>query len=205
MAESNQPIPGSRSRRKTGAALVGERHRDRDAGHVVEEVKDMGTELIGAVCDGATSLFEEQRRRAAGEIAALGDVLQRSAKSLDRTAGPTVAQYTDEAGRQISEFADTLRTRSLGQMAGDIEGFARRWPIAFMTAAVGVGVLAGRFLISSASRPAAPAQTQPVQTPAIGAGTGTAGGARHEYGTVGGPAASGANSGYGATGTREVR
>jgi hypothetical protein len=32
-----------------------------------------------------------------------------------------------------------------------------------------------------------------------------AGDARHEYGTVGGVAAGGANSGYGATGTREVR
>jgi hypothetical protein len=204
MAETNQSTPGSHSRRKTSAALVGERHRDRDAGHVVEEVKDMGTELLGAVRDGATSLFEEQRRRAAGEIAALGDVLRHSAKSLDRTAGPTVAQYTDEAGRQISEFADTLRTRSLGQMAGDIEDFARRWPIAFMTAALGVGVLAGRFLISSASRPAAPPQTQPVQTPAIGAGAGMAD-ARHDYGTVSGAAVSGANSGHGATGTREVR
>jgi hypothetical protein len=205
MAEPNQSTPGSHSRKKTSAALVGERHRDADVGPVVEEVKDMGTELLGAVRDGATSLFEEQRRRAAGEIAALGDVLRRSAQSLDRTAGPAVAQYTDEAGRQISQFADTLRTRSLGQMAGDIEDFARRWPIAFMTAAVGVGVLAGRFLISSASRPAAPQQPQPVQTPAIGAGNGMAGGGRHDYGTVGGAAASGANSGYGATGTREAR
>ena len=205
MAETNQPNPGSHSRRKTSAALVGERHRDTDAAHVVEEVKDMGTELLGAVRDGATSLFEEQRRRAAGEIAALGEVLRRSAQSLDRTAGPTVAQYTDEAGRQISEFADTLRTRSLGQMAGDIEDFARRWPIAFMAAAAGIGVLAGRFLISSASRPAAAPQTQPVQTSAVDAGPGMAGGARHDYGTVGGAAASGANSGYGATGTREVR
>src|SRR5207249_8742674 len=116
----------------------------------------------------------------------------------------TVAQYADDAASQITQFADTLRTRSLGQMAGDIEDFARRWPLAFMTAAVGVGVLAGRFLISSASRPAALPQTQPVHTSAVGAG-GMAGGARHDYGTVGGPAAGGVNSGYGSTGTREVR
>src|SRR5437667_1702892 len=82
MAETNQPTPGPHSRRKTGATLVGERHRDMGAGNAVEEVKDMGTELIGAVCDGATSLFEEQRRRAAGEIAAFGDALRRSAQSL---------------------------------------------------------------------------------------------------------------------------
>ena len=205
MAETNQSTPGSLSRRKTGAARVGERHHDTGAAHAVDEVKDMGTELIGAVRDGATSLFEEQRRRAAGEIGALGEVLRRSAQSIDRTAGPTVAQYTEEAGRQISEFADTLRTRSLGQMAGDVEDFARRWPAAFMAAAAGIGVLAGRFLISSASRPAAAPRMQPAQSPTTAASTAMPGGARHDYGAVGGPVAGGHNSGYGATGTREVR
>src|SRR6266851_5584474 len=170
MAEPNQSTPGSLARRKTGAARVGERHHDTGAGHAVDEVKDIGTELIGAVRDGATSLFEEQRRRAAGEIGALGEVLRRSAQSIDRTAGPTVAQYTEETGRQISKFADTLRSRSLGQMAGDVEDFARRWPVAFMTAAAGIGILVGRFLISSASRPAPSPRTQPAQPSITGAG-----------------------------------
>src|SRR5207237_8262906 len=119
MAEPNQPTPGSHARRKTSAALVGERHRDMDTGHVVEEVKDIGTELLGAVRDGATSLFEEQRRRAAGEVAALGEVLRHSAQSIDRSPGPTVARYADEAGREIGESAATLRARAPGPMAHD--------------------------------------------------------------------------------------
>ena len=204
MAETHQPTPGSLSRRKTGAARVGERHRATGAAHAVDEVKDMGTELLGAVRDGATSLFEEQRRRAAGEIGALGEVLRSAAQSIDRTAGPTVVQYADEAGRQISEFADTLRTRSLGQMAGDVEDFARHWPLAFMTAAAGIGILAGRFLISSASRPAPSPRTQPGQPSITGAGADMPVGARHDYGAVGGAAAGGSNSGSGATGAREV-
>ena len=201
MAETHQSTPGSLSRRKTGAARVGERHPDGGAEHAVEEVKDMGTELLGAVRDGATSLFEEQRRRAAGELGALGEVLRRSAQSINRTAGPTVAQYTDQAGRQITDFADTLSTRSLGQMANDVEDFARRWPLAFMAAAVGVGVMAGRFLISSASRPVTQPRTQPAQTSVTDAGTAMPGGAGHDYRAVAGAA----NSGYGATGPREVR
>src|SRR2546421_177922 len=113
------------------------------AGHVGDEVKDMSTELLGAVRDGATALFEEQRRRAAGEIGALGEVLRRSARSTDGSAAPTVAQYTEEAGRQMTQLADTLRPRSLGQMAGDVEDFARRWPLAFLAAAAGIGAMAG--------------------------------------------------------------
>ena len=147
MAETNQSTPGSLSGRRTGAAPVGEGHHDTGAGHVVDEVKDMGTELLGAVRDGATALFEEQRRRAAGEIGALGEVLRRSAQSIDRSAGPTVAQYTDQAGRQIGEFADTLRTRSLGQLAGDVEDFARRWPEK-------TGISVGRFIEWLAITPA---------------------------------------------------
>src|SRR5580704_8064267 len=201
MAETNQPTPGSLPRRKTGAARVGERHGEASAAHTADEVKDMRTEWLGAVRDGATSLFEEQRRRAAGEIGALGEVLRSAAQSIDRTAGPTVAQYADEAGRQISEFADTLRTRSLGQMAGDVEDFARRWPAVFMAAAAGIGVLAGRFLISSASRPAPSPRTQPGQPSITGAGADMPVGVRHDYGAVAG----GVNSGNGATGTREVR
>jgi hypothetical protein len=201
MAETNQPTPGSLSRRKT-AARVGERHRERRAAHAVDEVKDMGTELIGAVRDGATSLFEDQRRRAAGELGALGEVLRHSAQSIDRTAGPTVAHYAEEAGRQIGEFADALRTRSLGQMASDVEDFARRWPAVFMAAAAGIGVLAGRFLISSAARPAAPPRREPVQPGMTGAGAVMPVGARHDYAEGG--AVAGGHSGHGATGTREV-
>jgi hypothetical protein len=202
MSETHQSTPGSLPRRKTGAARVGERHRGASAAHAVDEVKDMGTELIGAVRDGATSLFEEQRRRAAGELGALGEVLRHSAQSIDRTAGPTVAHYAEEAGRQIGEFADTLRTRSFGQMASDVEDFARRWPAVFMAAAAGIGVLAGRFLISSAARPAMPQRSQPAKPGMTGAVKPV--GARHDDGTVGG-AVAGGHSGYGATGTREVR
>src|SRR5256885_17229582 len=40
-----------------------------DGSRVVQDAKEMGTEVIGAVREGASSFFEEQRDRAAGEIA----------------------------------------------------------------------------------------------------------------------------------------
>src|ERR1051326_4212528 len=61
-----------------------------DGSRAVEDAKEMGTELIGAVREGATSFFEEQRNRAASEIAALGDMLRRSARSLDQTGSTTI-------------------------------------------------------------------------------------------------------------------
>jgi hypothetical protein len=84
MADANQLKPGSPSR--TTGAPIGSVHGGGDGSRAVEDTKEMGTELIGAVREGATSFFEEQRNRAASEIAALGDMLRRSARSLGMMA-----------------------------------------------------------------------------------------------------------------------
>ena len=167
------------------------------------QAKDIGSELIDAVRDGATSLFEEQRDRAANEIASFGEVLRRSVSSLDQAGGATVARYTEDAARQINQFADTLRHRSFAELSGDIEDFARRWPMVFMAAAIGAGMVAGRFLVSSAARPGEPAQPQ--SSPSWVAGSEQPiGGARHDYGAVGGGVSGGPRAGYGAGPGREV-
>jgi len=175
--------------------------QEEGVGRTLAEVKEMGSEAVAAVRDSANSLFEEQRNRAASEIAALGEALRRSAQSLDQNGG-TVARYADDAARQIGDFAERLRNRSWNEMTADVEDFARRWPTAFIAAAFGIGFVAGRFLMSSAARP-----TQP------GAATGSAMGAgpavmprttmSRDSGTVTGAASGIGKSGYGATAGRE--
>jgi hypothetical protein len=206
MADANQIKPGSLSREtpRTTGAPVGSTHGGGNGSRAVEEAKEMGTELIGAVREGATSFFEEQRHRAASEIAALGDVLRQSARSLDHSGSTSIWRYAEDAASEIRQFADRLRTRSLGMMADDVEAFARQWPAAFMAVAVGAGFLAGRFLVSSASRPASQTMTSPMPQPASTTGQ-PIGGARHDFGAVGGPVTGGANAGYGVGGTRETR
>ena len=206
MADANQIKPGSLSREtpRTTGAPIGNTHGGGDGSRAVEDAKEMGTELIGAVREGATSFFEEQRDRAASEIASFGDMLRRSARSLDQSSSTTIGRYAEDAASEITQFADRLRTRSLGMMANDVEDFARQWPIAFIAAAVGAGLLAGRFLVSSASRPASRTMTSPMPQPASTTGQ-PIGGARHDFGAVGGPVTGGANAGYGVGGTRETR
>jgi hypothetical protein len=201
MADANQPKPGSLSRETSRpGAPMGNTHGNADGSRVVEDAKEVGTELIGAVREGATSFFEEQRNRAASEIAALGDMLRQSARSLDQTKSTTIGRYAEDAASEISQFADRLRTRSFGMMADDVDAFARNWPAAFMAAAVGAGFLAGRFLISSAARSSTqnmtPAAPRPASTMAQPIG------ARHDFG---GPVSGGANAAHGVGGTRETR
>jgi len=163
------------------------------------DVKEMGTDLVTSAREGANSLFEEQRNRAADEIASLGKVLRSSAQSFDGSRTTTVARYADQAASSISDFAEALRDRSASEVAEDIENFARQWPMVFLASAVGLGFVASRFLMSSGSRspaarstPAAPLRPgsdadQPRST------------ARHEYGAAGGPMSGEAKSGYGAS------
>ena len=204
MADANQPKPGSLSRETSRPGMpVGNTHADAGS-RVVEDAKEVGAELIGAVREGATSFFEEQRNRAASEIAALGDVLRQSARSLDRTSPTTIGRYAEDAAGEITQFADRLRTRSFGMMADDVEAFARNWPAVFMAAAVGGGFLAGRFLISSAARASTQSATPATPRPASAVAQ-PIGAARHDFGAVGGPVSGGTNAGYGVGSTRETR
>jgi hypothetical protein len=98
------------------------------------------------------SLLDAQRGRAADQIAAVGDALRRSAESLDSKGGASLVRYANRTADQISGFAGTIRDRSLNDLGSDIESFARRWPMLFMASAVGIGFIAGRFMLSSADR-----------------------------------------------------
>ena len=201
MADTMRTTTATPIRGTTTPVPTSDRQNQQNAGGALGDVKEIGTELASAVRDSATSLFEEQRNRAADEIAALGEALRQSAKALDQSGG-TVARYADQAAQQIGDFAGTLRNRSWNELAGDVEDFGRRWPLVFMAGAVGVGFVAGRFLMASAARSAdaakgvgdagLPSSSTPTAQPGFG-----------NTGSVTGGVSGNARSGYGATASRE--
>jgi ElaB/YqjD/DUF883 family membrane-anchored ribosome-binding protein len=182
--------------------MADERHTPTDQGEngakrVLTDIGDIGAEFIAAVRDGAAHLLDEQRQHAANEITALGEVLRRSVQSLNEAASDTVTQYTDQAVSRIDGLADTVRQRTWSEMAGDIENFARRWPVAFVASAAGLGFVAGRFMTPSAVRPVERGTLQSAPARSGGAGKGARVGAQVEYGADDGVPA-GAKSGLGA-------
>lgn len=195
------PTPGTTAPVATGnrQSETGNRQSERSNGGAIGDVKEIGTELASAVRDSATSLFEEQRNRAADEIAAVGEALRQSARALDKSGG-SVARYADQAAQHVGDFATTLRDRSWNEVAADVEDFGRRWPLVFMAAAVGVGFAAGRFLMASAARSSAPARTGSSPATAMAP---TRAGISGTSGAVTGGVSGNARSGYGATASRE--
>ena len=201
MADTTQFTSGARSGGTSGSTGSGDSGAI-DAEKMIENAKKMGTQLIGTVRDSATSMMDEQRNRAADQIASIAGMVRNSVQSLDRQSAGTICEYADDTARQIDNFAETLRSRSWGELASDVEGFARRWPIVFMASAIGAGALVGRFLIASGTRVTHNAPSMPSTT---GTSTGTgmsdksmSGGSRYEYGTAG---STGTSSTIGSTGT----
>ena len=196
---------GSQSRGKSGPIGTGDTGVDPE--RVIETAKNMGNQLIGAVRDQATSLLDEQRGRAADQIASMAGMVRNSVQSLDRESASAVCQYADDAARAIDGFAQTLRTASWGEVAEEVEDFARRWPVVFMASAIATGFIAGRFLISSGSRQrgaSAPTHTPSASPPATTMTHEPRGGARYDYGAVGGSVSGTGKAGYGATPGKEI-
>jgi hypothetical protein len=59
-----------------------------------------------------------------------------------------LAQYVDRGAEQIEQFGGYLHRRDTSQLVTDVEGFARRQPLAFAGGAFALGMLAVRFLRS---------------------------------------------------------
>jgi hypothetical protein len=144
--QTSAPAPSHDTTAQTRPREVGE--------HAVHEVKELGSDLFSAVRDSAATLIDDQRERAAGEVKAVGGVLRSTVKSLDEAGIGPLARYAETAARQIDGLADRLRHSSWREMGQDIEHFARTWPIAYVAAAMGIGFVAGRVLVSATPRSA---------------------------------------------------
>jgi hypothetical protein len=163
----------------------------------MSDARKVGSDLVGAARDSAVSLIDAQRGRTADQIVAVGDALRRSVESLESTGTGSLAQYVNQAADQVSGFADTVRDRSWSDLAGDLEGFARRSPTMFMASAVGIGFLVGRFLLSSSDR------THTAGSTGMSTSGGRASDIRRDAGAASRTAPSGARAEYGSSGMRE--
>jgi len=205
MADSTQFNPGSSNQDSARQNGGGKNNAGSNgSGMASDVVRTVGTHLISAVRDKTDSLLSEQKNRAADEIAAIGNMLQNSVQSADQSSRGALADYAETAAGEINRFADRLRTASWGELASDTEDFARRWPTLFIAGAVGLGFMAGRFLVASGDRSDHPAEAGAATANAGGPATGMSTGVQHQpTRPVGTGADMGAHAGYGSTGTGE--
>ena len=124
------------------------------AGNVVEQAQQQAGQVVGRVSEQAVSRISKQKELAAAGLGSVAEVLRHTGEELRGQEGDAItqvaAQYSEVAVNKIETVSNYLREHEMSDVVRDVENFARREPVIFMGAAFLVGMLAARFLKSTA-------------------------------------------------------
>jgi hypothetical protein len=98
----------------------------------------------------AAGQLASQKDRASQGLGSIATAVRGASQPLRDQNHEGIAEYADKAATEIERFATRLRERDVQDIVHDAERFARERPAIFVGAAFAVGVLAARFLKSSA-------------------------------------------------------
>src|SRR4051812_33373313 len=108
-----------------------------------------GGGLMHSIQNQPSSALSSQKGRAADGIKTVIDAVRQTGESL-RDKNATIAGYADSAATQLERFSTQLRDRDVSELMDEVSAFARRQPALFIGSGVALGVVAARFLKSSA-------------------------------------------------------
>jgi hypothetical protein len=116
--------------------------------------QDMAAQVSAKAASAASSVRDAAAEQVDHARDALGDSGDRLAETLRRAAdqppeGSMQARVLSAVAGGVSSAADTLRSRSVSEMAADVRDLARRNPAAFAAGAAVAGFVLARFLRAS--------------------------------------------------------
>ena len=111
---------------------------------------DSSRGLMDRVREGAAAQLSSQKSRATDGLGNLSQAVRQSTQPFRDNGQDAIAQYIDKAADQLERFSTRLRDRDVNDLVDDVQRFARRQPAVFIGAAFAAGVIAARFLKSSA-------------------------------------------------------
>ncbi len=144
---------------------------------VVEQARRKGGELMDQTRTQITSRISDQKETAAGSISTVAQAIRQMGDQLRQQDQAMIAGYVTPIADAVENVSGYLREHSVEDMTQEVERFARRNPAVFLGAAFGIGLLAARFLKSSASAAARADYSTPMYGTAVmdtGANTETA-------------------------------
>lgn len=125
----------------------------------VAEVRDVARDKISQATTKAEELADSQKGYAAERVAGLAQAMERVGAELEQGENREVGRMARQMGETVHRFADDIKGRSMGEIAGVAEDFGRRQPLAFLGLAAMAGLAASRFVTASARRQASPQTT----------------------------------------------
>lgn len=105
--------------------------------------------LMQSIQQQATSALSTQKDRAAESMRSVIEAVRQTGESLREKNG-TVAGYVDSAANQLERWSTQLRNRDVSELLDGVGSFARREPALFIGSGLALGLVAARFLKSSA-------------------------------------------------------
>jgi ElaB/YqjD/DUF883 family membrane-anchored ribosome-binding protein len=134
-----------------------------------QSAKSTAQAEIGNVKQHAKDAATDQKNFAAERVSGIASAIEKVGKELEQGDQPEVGRYATQIGSSVHRFADDIKGKDMGQIAGMAEDFGRRQPAAFIGIAALAGFAASRFLSASADRGATTTQGSTSRT--TGAGT----------------------------------
>ncbi len=119
---------------------------------IADEARDAAGE-VGARARGAAERQLASGKDRVGEgLAHLAEALRKTASNLrggESNESRALTEYVTRAADRVEVASDYFGRRTLSEVIGDVEDFARREPAILLGGAFGAGLLAGRFLRST--------------------------------------------------------
>ncbi len=110
-----------------------------------EQLRHQGEEIASVAREKATGYARDQKEAGAAGIDSVARAVDRAADELEETS-PELARHERDAASQVHDFSERIREKSIGGIADDLTGYARREPAAFFGVAVVAGFALSRFL-----------------------------------------------------------
>jgi hypothetical protein len=133
---------------------------------IVSGARDIGSEVKHIASDVAVDAKKAAESKlgagkdfAAEHLGAVAYALRHTSQQL-RSEDSGITDYVEKAASKVDDVSHYLQNRTLSQLIGDVEGFARREPAVFLGGAFFAGLIGGRFLKSAAPAPSAAGSRQ---------------------------------------------
>jgi hypothetical protein len=106
--------------------------------------------LIDNVKERANAQIDTQKSRATDTLGVIANAVRGTTEQLRNEQHDVIAQYIENAANQLDRVSATLRGKDANALLADARQLARRQPALFIGSSFVVGLLAARFLKSSA-------------------------------------------------------
>lgn len=121
----------------------------------VDKNKPVSTDTVKQVKEKATSIIDEQKTNVATGLSNVADSIRQVGENLrnsedDNKIADVTARYGQNLAEKIESFSDYVDQATIKNLTRDVEKFARQQPALFIGGAFLVGLLATRFLKTSA-------------------------------------------------------